>query len=153
MPPRLTSASAAPIVNPMVYYQHARLDASFTALADPTRRAIIDRLARKSELAASQLAAPFTVSLPAVVKHLVLARAGMIEREKTGRAFTAARRGADGKCHALAVIATSASGPNGSIALPLSSRRNNALQAKAHAQAPSKHRWRKSSACRRTRKQ
>jgi DNA-binding transcriptional ArsR family regulator len=70
----------------MVYYQNARLDAAFTALADPTRRAIIDRLARESELAVSQLAAPFTVSLPAVMKHLdVLARAGMIEREKTGR--------------------------------------------------------------------
>jgi DNA-binding transcriptional ArsR family regulator len=70
----------------MVYYRNAQLDRAFAALADPTRRAILDRLARESELAVTQIAAPFAVSLPAVMKHLeVLARAGLVEREKTGR--------------------------------------------------------------------
>jgi DNA-binding transcriptional ArsR family regulator len=70
----------------MVYYMNARLDLAFAALADPTRRAILDRLARVEGLAVTQIAAPFTVSLPAVMKHLdVLARAGLIERVKTGR--------------------------------------------------------------------
>jgi len=70
----------------MVDYTNARLDLAFAALADPTRRAIVDRLARQSQLAVSEIAAPFAVSLPAVMKHLdVLARAGLVEREKTGR--------------------------------------------------------------------
>jgi len=56
------------------------LSATFAALADPTRRAILVRLAR-SERSVSELAAPFAMSLPAVSKHLkVLERAGLIER-------------------------------------------------------------------------
>jgi DNA-binding transcriptional ArsR family regulator len=70
----------------MVDYRGAQLDLAFAALADPTRRAIIDRLAGESGLAITAIAGPFPVSLPAVMKHLdVLARAGLIEREKTGR--------------------------------------------------------------------
>jgi DNA-binding transcriptional ArsR family regulator len=70
----------------MVDYQVAQLDRSFAALADPTRRAILDRLARTDGLAVTEIAQPFAVSLPAVMKHLdVLARAGLIERAKTGR--------------------------------------------------------------------
>jgi DNA-binding transcriptional ArsR family regulator len=70
----------------MVDYQNAQLDLAFAALADPTRRAIVDRLAREHEATVSELAAPFAVSLPAVMKHLdVLARADLIAREKTGR--------------------------------------------------------------------
>jgi DNA-binding transcriptional ArsR family regulator len=70
----------------MVYYTNAQLDQAFAALADPTRRAILDRLARAEGLAVTEIAAPFAVSLPAVMKHLdVLARAGLIERAKTGR--------------------------------------------------------------------
>ena len=70
----------------MVDYSNARLDLAFAALADPTRRAIVDRLARQPELAVTEIAGPFAVSLPAVMKHLdVLARAGLVEREKTGR--------------------------------------------------------------------
>jgi DNA-binding transcriptional ArsR family regulator len=70
----------------MVDYRHVQLDQAFAALADPTRRAILDRLAREEVLAVSEIAAPFSVSLPAVMKHLdVLARAGLIERTKTGR--------------------------------------------------------------------
>ena len=70
----------------MVDYVDTRLDQAFAALADPTRRAILDRLARADGLAVTAIAAPFAVSLPAVMKHLdVLARAGLIERAKTGR--------------------------------------------------------------------
>jgi DNA-binding transcriptional ArsR family regulator len=71
----------------MVYYRTAaQLDLAFAALADPTRRAIVDRLAAEPDLAVTAIAAPFAVSLPAVMKHLeVLARANLIERSKTGR--------------------------------------------------------------------
>ena len=56
------------------------LDATFGALADPTRRAILVRL-REGEATVSELAAPFRMSQPAVSKHLkVLERAGLITR-------------------------------------------------------------------------
>jgi DNA-binding transcriptional ArsR family regulator len=55
-----------------------RLDATFLALADPTRRAILARLAQ-GEASVSELAAPFAISQPAISKHLkVLERAGLI---------------------------------------------------------------------------
>jgi DNA-binding transcriptional ArsR family regulator len=55
-----------------------RLDATFAALADPTRRAILARLA-EGEASVAELAAPFAISQPAVSKHLkVLERAGLI---------------------------------------------------------------------------
>src|SRR5208282_4245391 len=58
----------------------ARLDATFAALADPTRRAILARLA-SGESSVTELARPFAMSLPAVSKHLkVLERAGLIAR-------------------------------------------------------------------------
>ena len=57
-----------------------RLDATFAALADPTRRAILARLAL-GETSVTELAEPFDMSLPAVSKHLkVLERAGLIAR-------------------------------------------------------------------------
>ncbi|RKG86711.1 ArsR/SmtB family transcription factor [Corallococcus terminator] len=57
-----------------------RLDATFAALADPTRRAILDRLA-SGEASVSELAEPFAMSQPAISKHLkVLERAGLISR-------------------------------------------------------------------------
>src|ERR687891_588886 len=57
-----------------------RLDRTFAALADPTRRAILARLAA-GEASVTELAAPFEMSLPAVSKHLkVLERAGLIAR-------------------------------------------------------------------------
>ena len=56
------------------------LDTTFAALADPTRRAILARLA-EGELSVKDLAAPFDISLPAISKHLkVLERAGLIIR-------------------------------------------------------------------------
>ncbi|MCG8353396.1 MAG: metalloregulator ArsR/SmtB family transcription factor [Chloroflexales bacterium] len=63
------------------------LDEVFAALSDPTRRAILDRLAL-GEAAVTELAAPFAMSLPAVSKHLrVLESAGLIVREKRGRVY------------------------------------------------------------------
>ena len=59
---------------------HDQLSATFAALADPTRRAILTRLA-KGEATVTELAAPFDLSLPAVSKHLrVLRGAGLIEQ-------------------------------------------------------------------------
>ena len=61
--------------------QSTELDAVFAALADPTRRAILSRLAA-GEASVNELAAPFEMSQPAVSKHLkVLERAGLIERD------------------------------------------------------------------------
>ncbi len=63
----------------------ARLDAVFAALADPTRRAIIERLSR-SEARVTEVAEPFRMSLNAVSKHIrVLEASGVIERHKRGR--------------------------------------------------------------------
>jgi DNA-binding transcriptional ArsR family regulator len=59
-----------------------RLDAVFAALADPTRRAIVRRLV-SGEATVSELAAPFTISLQAVSKHLqVLEHAGLVTRTR-----------------------------------------------------------------------
>ena len=61
------------------------LDRTFAALADPTRRAILARLAL-GEANVGELAAPFEMSLPAVSKHLkVLEGAGLLERQRDGR--------------------------------------------------------------------
>ena len=58
----------------------AQLDETFSALADPTRRAILARLAR-GEATVTELAAPFSMSQPAISKHLkVLERAGLVSR-------------------------------------------------------------------------
>ena len=64
----------------------AGLDATFGALADPTRRAILARLAETPDASVSELAAPFDVSLPAISKHLrVLEEAGLLARRREGR--------------------------------------------------------------------
>ena len=69
----------------MVKYGDA-LDRTFAALSDPTRRALLARLAKHDELSVSALAGPFAMSLPAVMKHLdVLSDAGLVTRTKTGR--------------------------------------------------------------------
>lgn len=63
----------------------ARLDRTFGALADGTRRAILARLAQ-SEATVGELARPFRVSRPAISKHLrVLERAGLVRRSREGR--------------------------------------------------------------------
>ncbi|MFE0024346.1 ArsR/SmtB family transcription factor [Amycolatopsis sp. NPDC059021] len=77
------------------------LDQVFKALADPTRRALVERLVR-GPASVSELAAPLTMSLAAVVQHLqVLEASGVIRSEKAGRVRTcqvepAALRAAEG---------------------------------------------------------
>jgi len=62
-------------------FSQTNLDAVFAALADPTRRAILSRLA-DGQASVNELAAPFEISQPAVSRHLkVLERAGLIERD------------------------------------------------------------------------
>jgi DNA-binding transcriptional ArsR family regulator len=70
----------------MVNYREAHLNQVFAALSDPTRRAVLARLARARSLSVTALAEPFDIKLPAVMKHLdVLADVGLIRRAKTGR--------------------------------------------------------------------
>ncbi|MCW2928997.1 MAG: helix-turn-helix transcriptional regulator [Thermoleophilia bacterium] len=67
----------------MVQYQH--LDRAFAALSDPTRRAILERLG-EGEASISELAAPFTISLTGMKKHVqVLEDAGLVTTHKVGR--------------------------------------------------------------------
>jgi DNA-binding transcriptional ArsR family regulator len=62
------------------------LDATFAALADPTRRAILARLAQAPGSSVGELARPFAMSLPAISKHLaVLENAGLLARRRDGR--------------------------------------------------------------------
>lgn len=62
-----------------------RLSPIFAALADPTRRAILSRLAR-GEASVTELAEPFAISLPAISKHLgVLERVGLVVRGREGK--------------------------------------------------------------------
>lgn len=78
--------------------QH-QLDATFTALADPTRRAIVARLAR-GDATVNELAAPFDLTLPGISKHLkVLERCGLISRS---------RRAQFRPCHLEAAVLDSA---------------------------------------------
>jgi DNA-binding transcriptional ArsR family regulator len=68
--------------------QSAALDLMFQALADPSRRVMVERLSRGSA-SVSELAKPLAMSLPAVVQHLqVLEASGLIRSEKVGRVRT-----------------------------------------------------------------
>ncbi|MDK1029076.1 MAG: metalloregulator ArsR/SmtB family transcription factor [Anaerolineae bacterium] len=68
----------------MVYYNQG-LDNTFSALSDPTRRAIVSKIAI-GEVPIMELASPFNMSLPAVSKHVrVLENAGLLIRKKRGR--------------------------------------------------------------------
>ncbi len=69
----------------MVKYTPESLDAVFSALADPTRRSILERLSH-GEATVTEVAEPFKMSLPAISKHLrILEQAGLIARERDGR--------------------------------------------------------------------
>lgn len=71
---------------------HEELDAVLRALADPTRRAVVERLA-KSPAVVSELAAPFSMALPSFMQHLrVLENAGLISSQKHGRVRTVSLR-------------------------------------------------------------
>jgi DNA-binding transcriptional ArsR family regulator len=73
----------------MVNYTEQRLDRTFAALVDDTRRAILARLESEDGVSVSELAKPFAIKLPAVMKHLdVLGDAGLITRTKAGRTVT-----------------------------------------------------------------
>ena len=86
----LDKGSGAIILNHMVKYSEAALDATFSALSDPTRRGILARLARGPS-SVMGLAEPFNVSLPAISKHLrVLERAGPTATSRASAAAEAA---------------------------------------------------------------
>lgn len=86
-PPALTTLLLPSILNNMLKYS-ASLDGMFHALADPTRRAMVERLSR-GPATVSELAQPFSVSLPAVVQHLqVLEASGLVRSTKVGRVRT-----------------------------------------------------------------
>ena len=71
--------------NQMVKYSSSRLNQTFAALADPTRRRMLEQLAR-GERCVTDLARPHSMSLPAVSKHLrVLEKAGLLRRRRYGR--------------------------------------------------------------------
>ncbi len=70
----------------MVKYQASDIDRTFSALADPTRRAILLRLKDEPGLSVTDIAQPLSLKLPGLMKHLdVLSDAGLITRAKTGR--------------------------------------------------------------------
>jgi DNA-binding transcriptional ArsR family regulator len=80
--PLLASAHGRTILNLLVEYD---LGTTFAALADPTRRAILERLS-DGEATVNELAEPFPISVQAVSKHLrVLERAGLIERRRAAQ--------------------------------------------------------------------
>jgi len=79
----------------MVHYSPNRLDRTFAALSDPTRRALLAQLSEKENISVSDLARPFSMSLPAVMKHIdVLSDAGLVDRTKTGRTVACRLRAA-----------------------------------------------------------
>ena len=81
----LPTAKACAIVNRMVKHQSRSLNITFAALADPTRRCILERLSQGPERVTT-VAGRFAMSLPAVSKHVrVLERAGLLKRHRQGR--------------------------------------------------------------------
>jgi DNA-binding transcriptional ArsR family regulator len=73
------------MISYMVNDSYQRLDIVFQALSDPTRRAILEQLTQ-GEASGTELAQPFSISVPAISKHLrVLEHAGLISRRKEGR--------------------------------------------------------------------
>ena len=81
----MTDQPGALIVNHMVEYSLSELDATFGALSDPTRRAVLAVLSL-GEATVSELAQPHEISLAAVSKHIqILERAGLVSRRKVGR--------------------------------------------------------------------
>ena len=88
---RLTKPFSAVIVRYVPKYSE-ELDAVLRALADPTRRAVVERLA-KSPAVVTELLAPFSMALPSLMQHLrVLEHAGLITSHKHGRVRTVSLR-------------------------------------------------------------
>ena len=87
----MTDRRASAIVRYVPKY-FAELDTVLRALADPTRRAVVERLA-KSPAIVSDLAAPFSMALPSLMQHLrVLEDAGVVTSQKDGRVRTVSLR-------------------------------------------------------------
>ena len=87
----LTNPGAGTIVRHVPQY-HDELDTLLRALADPTRRGVVERLA-KSPAVVSELAAPFPMALPSLMQHLnILEQAGVVTSEKHGRVRTVSLR-------------------------------------------------------------
>ena len=83
----MTGLPSRHILNHMVQYS-ARLDQSFAALSDPTRRAVLERLGR-GDASISDLAGKFAITLTGMKKHVqVLEDAGLVATEKVGRVRT-----------------------------------------------------------------
>src|ERR1700682_3988935 len=78
-----------------------QLDSLFAPLADPTRRAIVERLLAAGELSIGDVAAPFAISGPAITRHLqVLERAGLVDRRRwTGSRRKPPRKPPNGRNH------------------------------------------------------
>src|SRR5258705_12187337 len=88
--PRLPLHAASPcvILNRMVKYSKARLDASFAALSDATRRGVLEQLGR-ADASITDLADKFHMTLTGMKKHVgVLEQAGLVTTEKVGRVRT-----------------------------------------------------------------
>ncbi len=84
--PALSALPAPPVLTRLPPMATDALSATFAALADPTRRAILVRLA-SGETSVTDLAAPFQMTMPAVTKHLkVLEKAGLISRSRKAQA-------------------------------------------------------------------
>ena len=76
------------ILNRMVQYMTTRLDTSFAAISDPTRRGVLDRLGR-ADASITELAAAFHMTLTGMKKHVgVLEQAGLVTTKKIGRVRT-----------------------------------------------------------------
>jgi DNA-binding transcriptional ArsR family regulator len=76
------------ILNHMVQFSRARLDASFAALSDPTRRGVLEQLGR-ADASITDLAERFDMTLTGMKKHVgVLEQAGLVTTEKVGRVRT-----------------------------------------------------------------
>ena len=83
-----TANQCVTILNPMVQYSKARLDASFAALSDATRRGVLEQLGR-SDASITELAEKFHMTLTGMKKHVgVLEQAGLVTTEKVGRVRT-----------------------------------------------------------------
>jgi DNA-binding transcriptional ArsR family regulator len=81
-------AGSCAILNRMVQYMRARLDASFAALSDATRRGVLEQLGR-SDVSITDLAEKFNMTLTGMKKHVgVLERAGLVTTKKVGRVRT-----------------------------------------------------------------
>jgi DNA-binding transcriptional ArsR family regulator len=77
------------IVNQMAQYASARLDASFAALSDATRRGVLEQLGRRADASITDLADKFHMTLTGMKKHVgVLEQAGLVTTEKIGRVRT-----------------------------------------------------------------